>query len=262
MKRHLRIMLKYFQVNLASAMEYRASFLMQAFGMAVSNATFVFFWWVAFSQVGGRIGGYDFKDVMFIWALSSTAFGVAHILFANANQLTRLIVTGELDTFLLQPCNLLLNVSCARTSLSAYGDLIYGIVLLALTQGGDGQAWLFFILGVPVGALLMTAISLTAHTLTFYFGDASLAGSMSLEFIINFCIYPEGIYQHGVRALMYSLIPAAFIVHVPLRLARGFTIGWMLLWLLAAFAYCAFSIWFFYRGLRRYESGNMIVTRL
>jgi ABC-2 type transport system permease protein len=60
MKRHLKIILRYFQVNLASAVEYRASFLMQAFGMALSNATFVFFWWVAFSQVGGRIGGYDF----------------------------------------------------------------------------------------------------------------------------------------------------------------------------------------------------------
>jgi ABC-2 type transport system permease protein len=65
---------------------------------------------VAFSQVGGRIGGYDFKDVMFIWAVTSSAFGVSHVLFANANQLTRLIVTGELDTFLLQPCNLLVNV--------------------------------------------------------------------------------------------------------------------------------------------------------
>jgi ABC-2 type transport system permease protein len=199
---------------------------------------------------------------MFIWAVTSSAFGVSHVLFANANQLTRLIVTGELDTFLLQPCNLLVNVCCARTSLSAYGDLLYGIVLLALTQGGDAHAWLFFGLAVPVGALLFAATSLTAHTLTFYFGDASLAGSMSLEFVINFCIYPEGIYPGVIRGVMYSLIPASFIAHVPLRLARGFTVGWLLLWLLAAVAYCAFAVWFFFRGLRRYESGNLIVTRL
>ncbi len=262
MKRHLKIALCYFKVNLASAMEYRASFLTQAFGMALSNAAFVFFWWVAFSQVGGRIGGYEFRDVMFIWALCSSAFGLAHVLFANAGQLTRLIVTGELDTFLLQPCNLLLNVCCARTSLSAYGDLLYGVVLLALTQGGDGHAWLFFALAVPVGALLFTAIGLTAHTLTFYLGDASMAGSMSLEFVINFCIYPAGIYPRAVQLLMYTLIPAAFIVHVPLKLARGFSPGWLLIWLAAAILYCLFAGWFFYRGLRRYESGNLIVTRL
>ena len=262
MKRHFKIAFRYFKVNLASAMEYRASFLTQAFGMALSNATFVFFWWVAFSQVGGRIGGYDFQDVMFIWALCSSAFGLSHVLFANANQLTRLIVTGELDTFLLQPCNLLLNVCCARTSLSAYGDLLYGVVLMALTQCGSGQAWLFFALGVPVGALLIAAIGLMAHTLTFYFGDASVAGSMSQEFVVNFCIYPAGIYHRAVQLLMYSLIPAAFIAHVPLRLARGFSVGWLLVWLAASAAYCSFAVWFFYRGLRKYESGNLIVTRL
>ncbi len=262
MKRHLKIAMQYFKVNLASAMEYRSSFLMQAFGMAISNATFVFFWWVAFSQVGGRIGGYEFKDVMFIWSLTSSAFGLSHVLFANASQLTQLIVTGELDTFLLQPCNLLLNVCCARTSLAAYGDLLYGVVLLAITQGGSGQAWLFFALGVPVGALLITAIGVMAHTLTFYFGDASIVGNMSLEFVINFCIYPAGIYHRIVQTLMYTLIPAAFIAHVPLKLAREYTIGWMIAWLAAAAGYCMLAVWFFYRGLKKYESGNLIITRL
>jgi len=262
MKRHLKIAFLYFKVNLASAMEYRSSFLMQAFGMALSNATFVFFWWIAFSQVGGKIGGYDFQDVMFIWALCSSAFGLSSILFANVNHLTRLIVSGELDTFLLQPCNVLLSVCCARTSLSAYGDLLYGIVLLALTQGGNGAAWIFFALAVPVGAALITAVALTAHTLTFLLGDASIAGSMGLEFIINFCIYPEGIYQKFIRGLMYSVIPAAFIVHIPLRLARNFSLSWLVIWLLASALYCGFAVWFFYRGLRKYESGNLIITRL
>ncbi|NLM45400.1 MAG: hypothetical protein GX200_01170, partial [Firmicutes bacterium] len=68
----LRLVLLYFKINLASAMEYRSSFFLQAFGMAVSNATFVFFWWIAFKQTGGTIGGYSFNDVMFIWALCSS----------------------------------------------------------------------------------------------------------------------------------------------------------------------------------------------
>jgi ABC-2 type transport system permease protein len=89
-----------------------------------------------------------------------------------------------------------------------------------------------------------------------------MAGDMSLEFVINFSIYPEGIYQQAVRALMYTLIPAAFIVHIPLRIVREFNPWLMVFWLAAAFAYGAFSVWFFYRGLKRYESGNIIVTRM
>ena len=81
----------YFRLNLSSAMEYRGSFLLQAFGMALSNGSFVFFWWIAFQQIKGTIGGYDFRDVMFIWAAHRQLI-TSHILFANMNAITRLIV--------------------------------------------------------------------------------------------------------------------------------------------------------------------------
>lgn len=261
MKKHLKIFACYFRLNLSSALEYRASFLMQAFGMALSNSSFIFFWWIAFGQLGGRIAGYSFEDVMFIWACASASFGFSHILFANVASISRLIISGELDTFLLQPCNMLLNVLCAKTELFAYGDLFYGIVLMALTQGANAAAWLWFLVAIVLGGALMCAVTLCAHTLTFYLGDASLIGSMVSEFLVNFSIYPETIYGPFMRAVMYTIIPAGFIVHIPLRLARGFN-PWLALGLFAAAAaYCAFSAWFFYRGLRRYESGNIIVTR-
>jgi len=258
----LRLIGLYFKVNLASAMEYRSSFLLQAFGMVLSNGTFVFFWWIAFQQIGGRIGGYDFRDVMFIWAVTSSAFGASNILFANMNAITRLIITGELDTFLLQPQNVLINLLCAKTTLSAWGDLAYGFILMALTHGTDWMAWGMFLIGIVIGGMLMTAISVSAHTFTFYFGDASLIGGMALEFVINFCIYPEGIYRGFVRAMMMTVIPASFIVHVPLKLARNFDIRWMALLFAVSALYCFLSYRFFYHGLKRYESGNLIITRM
>lgn len=252
----------YFKVNLASAMEYRSSFLLQAFGMAISNGTFVFFWWIAFSQINKPIGGYDFNDVMFIWALASSAFGASNILFANMTRITSIIVSGELDTFLLQPKDALVSLLCSRTALSAWGDLLYGFVLMALTQGGNGMAWLMFLIGIVIGGLLITAVCVTAHTFAFYFGDASLFGGMALEFIINFCIYPEGIYRGFVRVLMLSVLPASFIVHIPLKLARSFHPAMLLLLLAFSAVYCFAAYKFFYHGLKKYESGNLIITRM
>ena len=262
MRKHLRIFASYFRLNLASALEYRASFFTQAFGMALSNSSFIFFWWIAFGQIGGVIAGYTFEDVLFIWAVTSTGFGLSHILFANAANLTRLIVTGELDAFLLQPCNVLMNVLCARTNLSAYGDLAYGFIIMCIFYGANAAAWLWFLFGVLLCAALITAVNLGAHTLTFYWGEASLIGQLATEFTINFSIYPEKIYAPAIRALMYSLIPAGIAVHIPLRLFLGFSYGWCLVALGAAALYCALAGWFFYRGLRRYESGNGIITRL
>jgi len=261
MKKHLKIFFCYFRLNLASALEYRASFFIQAFGMALSNSTFIFFWWIAFSRMGGSIAGYSFEDVLFIWAVTSTGFGLAYILFANVSSLTNLIVTGELDAYLLWPSSVLLNVLCAKTKLSAYGDFAYGVIIMLIINAKNPAAWLLFALGVMIAACLFTAVSLMANTLSFYLGDATAVAQLATEFAINFSIYPEKIYGQAVRALMYSLIPMGIAVHVPLRLYHGFSLAEALLALAGTAAYCAAAAFFFYRGLKRYESGNMIVMK-
>lgn len=261
MIKHLKIFACYFRLNLASALEYRASFFTQAFGMALSNSSFIFFWWIAFSQMGGSIAGYSFRDVLFIWAVTSSGFGLSAILFANASKLTGLIVTGELDTFMLQPCNILLNILCARTALSAYGDLIYGFVIMLIFYPGNPAAWLWFAVGIVISGLLLTAVTVTAHTLSFFWGEASIIGSMATEFAINFSIYPETIYAPAVRAIMYSVIPMGIAVHTPMRLLGEFSPSGLTLALGGTALYCALACAFFYRGLRRYESGNVIITR-
>ena len=261
MKKHWRIMRCYFRMNLASALEYRASFFTQAFGMALSNSTFIFFWWIAFSQVGGLIAGYSFKDILFIWAVSSSGYGLAHVLFAGASTLTQLIVTGELDAYLLQPCNILVNFICSKTNLSAYGDLAYGFILMCVVYLTEPAAWLWYTIGVLSCCVLMTAILLTANSLSFYWGDASAPARMATELMINMSLYPDKVYGPPVRALMYSVIPVGFAVHVPKRMLNGEP-AWLALGALAgSVIFCVFSAYLFYRGLKRYESGNLIVIR-
>ncbi len=260
MLRNLRLVWLYFKVNLAGALAYRSAFVMQAAGMALSNAAFIFFWWIAFAQIGGRIGGYDFSDVMFIWAMASTSFGLASVFLGNFNGVSGTIVSGELDVYLLQPKPVIIGLLCNRTSLSAWGDVAYGFILMALTRQ-SGAAWLVFLPGVVAGALVTAAIGLCGHTLTFFFGEASLIGRAAVEFSINFCIYPQGIYRGLVRLLMYTLIPAAFVVHVPLSLARSFTWTHLIGLACGICVYLLLVYRFFLYGLRRYESGNLILTR-
>jgi len=124
------------------------------------------------------------------------------------------------------------------------------------------MAWVWFLFGVLIGSFLLTAITLMAHTLSFYWGDTSSIGQMATEFTINFSIYPDKIYAPVIRALMFSLIPTGLAIHIPLRLISEYSPWLALAALGGACLYCAASGCFFYRGLRRYESGNVIVTRL
>jgi ABC-2 type transport system permease protein len=248
-------------MNLASALEYRTSFIVQAFGMALSNSSFIFFWWIAFSQVGGLIAGYSFRDVLFIWAVSSSGFGLAHIFFAGAASLTQLIVTGELDAYMLQPCNTLVNIICSKTNLSAYGDFAYGLILMCVVYRGESTAWLWYSAGALGCCVLMTAILLAVNSLTFYWGDASATARIVSELMINMSLYPDKVYGPPVRALMYSIIPVGFAVHVPKRLLNGEPPVLAVLSFISSVIFCILAARVFYGGLRRYESANLVVIR-
>jgi ABC-2 type transport system permease protein len=259
--KHLRLIGLYFKYNLQSAMEYRASFISQAFGMFLNNAFFIFFWWVLFQKVS-TIGGYGFSEVMLIWALAGSTFGFAHIFFGNAGQLPAIIMNGELDTFLLQPKDVYISVQCSRMTVSAWGDLFYGFVLFFGIYGLDPLRLLLFILFTAAGGLLMGAVLASAGTLTFFIGNSSTISRLVLEFLLNFSLYPDSIYRRGIRYVMYTLLPAGFMIFMPIKLMSVFS--WYGLLELLAFdsVYVVLAYLFFRKGLSRYESGNLISTRM
>lgn len=258
----IKLYKRYFRLNLASQMEYRVSFFVQVFGMILNNASFIFFWWIAFDITGNNIAGYQMKDVMFIWAIASSAFGIVYILFYNVNRISSLIITGELDTYLLQPIPVLANILGASTQVSAWGDFVYGWVILFIFWGININALIIFVLAIFIGGMVMTGMIIMAHTITFYIGNAQMIVSASTNFMINFSIYPEGIFRGFIRLIIYSILPAAFITHIPLRLVNDFNIITLIIWVIVAIFYFALSCWFFTMGLKKYESGNLIITRM
>ena len=122
--------------------------------------------------------------------------------------------------------------------------------------------WLMFGVGIFTAALLMTAITIVGHSLTFYFGNMEVVGGTLWEFTITFSIYPESIFKGPVKALIMTAIPIGFITHIPLRLAHNFNWGTFLLLLGVTAAYCLLAFALYMGGLKRYESGNLIITRM
>lgn len=260
-KKSLRLMKYYIKFNISSVMEYRTSFLIQCFGMALNNSAFIFFWWILFENVND-IGGYTFQDEMMLWALISASFGICFVLFGNVNRITKMILNGELDTYLLQPKDPLINILCSKTIVSAWGDTLYGIVVFFVIRGLDIKGFLLFLLFCITGALIFASVLVSVHALSFYTGNTESLTQLVTEFMISFSIYPEGIFSGGMRFVLYTLIPAAFMVYIPAGVIKQFSLpmllgvlGVALVWILIAYS-------MFYRGLKRYESGNLIINKL
>jgi ABC-2 type transport system permease protein len=260
-KKSLRLIFYYFKFNISSVMEYRVSFITQSLGMMLNNAFFIFFWWVLFSNVS-TIGGYTFNDEMLLWALSSTSFGLCFIFFGNITQITRMILNGELDTYLLQPRDPLVNIACSRTTASAWGDTLYGIILFFLVRGFDMKGFALFMLFCITGSLIFSSVLVSFHAISFYVGSIEGLVQLILEFLISFSIYPEGMFSGAVKLIIYTVIPSAFIVFIPAGVIKHFSIymllsvlGLAVLWITIAYA-------MFYRGLKKYESGNLIISKM
>lgn len=260
-KKSLRLMFYYFKFNISSAMEYRVSFLIQSFGMVLNNSAFIFFWWILFNNVN-TIGGYGFKDEMMLWSIMSSSFGICFVLFGNVSQITRMILNGELDTYLLQPKDPLVNILCSKTSVSAWGDTLYGIILFLIIQGFHLRTFLLFLMFCITGALIFVSVLVTCHALSFFSGNTEGLAQLITEFLISFSIYPEGIFNNGLKYILYTVIPVAFIVYIPAKVINQFSIEMLMEVLGVTVVWITVAYIMFYKGLKRYESGNLIINKL
>jgi ABC-2 type transport system permease protein len=242
-------------------MEYRVNFVIQFFGMILNNAAFALFWAVLIGRAG-MVGGYGFVDIMFIWALVSTSFGLAHILAGNVRMLGRIVMEGGLDVYLLQPKDVMLNLLASRTIVSAWGDFVYGFIVMVLLPGTDFMAMVLFCSLALPGALIFAATFAAAQSLVFFMGNSQAISSALTEFLLSFSLYPEGVFGKSYRWVLYSIIPSGFIAFMPLRIFQA--LDWPLVPVLwgVALVYAFLSYNLFSAGLRRYESGNRMDARV
>lgn len=260
-KKSLKLMKYYFKFNISAVMEYRTSFIIQSFGMILNNTAFIFFWWILFNNVND-IGGYGFADVMMLWSLCSTSFGITFVVFGNVNQITRMILNGELDTYLLQPKDPLINILCSKTIVSAWGDTLYGIILFFLVKGFSIKDFLLFFIFCITGSLIFSSVLVTIHALSFYAGNLQGVAQLTTEFLITFGIYPEGIFKGGLKFILYTIIPAAFTAYIPAKTIKEFNPLLLLSVIAAAMIWIFVAYTMFYKGLKKYESGNLIINKL
>jgi ABC-2 type transport system permease protein len=260
MKAYVRLFREVFAANVAAVVEYRVPFLLQVFGMMLNNASFLVFWAVL-TEHTGSIGGWRFGDVLFLWALGPASFGLAHVVFGNVRQISLLIVQGDLDVYLLQPKDPLFHSLISRTVPSAWGDLVYGFVLLPFLTLDPLRMGLFVVFTIT-GALIFVGTFGLIQSLAFWWGNVSGMAGAFTEFLLTFTLYPETVFPSEMRWVFYSLVPAGFLAFLPVTVLKTLDWVWLPVVIAAAAGLCGLNWAVFQAGLKRYESGNAIGARI
>lgn len=259
-KNQLRVCVLSVKYNIMREMINKVTFLTNICFMMLNNATFIIQWVILF-RIKENIGGYTISDVMLLWGVCASGFGLSRIFFARAFSLSDLIINGKLDSYLVQPKNVLLSVLTSSTDTSAIGDLFYGILVMCIFSFGLRRFALFIIFSVT-GAIIATAFALLMGSLSFWLVRVEIFGSNMVNIMLSFSTYPDGIFKGAVRFLIYLIIPVGMSVYLPVHIMLDFDLTGFLTVLAYTVLITALSVFVFYRGLRRYSSSNLMEARM
>lgn len=259
-KNQLRVCLLSVKYNIMREMVNKVTFLTNILFMMLNNAAFIIQWSILFG-LREDIGGYSMREVMLLWGLTASSFGLSHILFARVFTLHEVIVSGKLDAYLVQPKNVLLSVMTSSTAVSAIGDFLYGIVIICVFSFSI-RRFLLFLLFVVTGTLIITAYALLMGSLSFWFVRTEMFGVHMVNCMISFATYPDGIFHGTAKFLLYYVIPVGMAIYHPVHVMVRFNAGIFFGVLGYTFCIWAVAVYVFYKGLRRYSSSNLMEARM
>lgn len=259
--RTLAFVWAYLKANVAMEMEYRAAFFAQVLSMAINDGMWVAFWVLYFTRFP-VVEGWGRADVLALWAIVAAGYGVANGLFGNVLRLSQIIYGGGLDVYLTQPKNVLLHVLVSRTLASAWGDVLFGVVVFVWLCEPTWARTGLFVAGSLVTAVIVAAFFTLAQSLAFFFGNAEATAGQLMNALIHFSTYPTSIFRGAVKVLLFTALPAGFISYMPVGLLREADPRFIAAAAGAALLLAGLAVAVFRAGLRRYESGNLVTTRL
>lgn len=259
-KNQLKVSLKTIKYGLMREMINKTSFIMNIVFMILNNASFIIQWIVIYS-LKEDVGGYSFNQILLLWAIAASTYGFSHFIFKKSYSLSDMITNGKLDSFLVQPKNVLISAITTDIEVSALGDILYGYIVLFIS-GTTITKFLLFTLFSITGAIVITDIAVLLGSLSFWFGKSDMIADTGNNLMTSFATYPDGIFKGVTRILLLTVIPLGLTAYFPVWIMTEFNLGLTLAIIALTVILTAITFVVFYRGLRRYSSSNLMISKI
>lgn len=263
MKRSLTLFFAYLGQLLKTRMEYRLDFLVDVTTTLLQQAVDLAFLTVIFSKIP-ELAGWSFYEVVFIYGFYTLVFG-----FYNASFLAvtsafpgRYLIEAELDRLLSRPLSALYQLVLETIRPLDLNGVVLGAAIMAYAAAQLDLAWGWaeWALLVPLVAgayLVYSGFFLALMSLSFWFPSRTGITSPFMA-LSRFSEYPLTIYGPGLRWLLSTVVPFAFIAFYPSTVLLGRDAYWALGLMTPVVGLAVFGagllVW--RQGLRHYESAG------
>ena len=228
-------------------------------GFMFANNLIFFVVWVVFFSHFSSIRGWGQEDVALLIGIVAWAVGASLFFAGGVREIARAIVDGNLDVHLGRPAHPLPSLVFSASRPAGLGDMATSL-LFWFTIGGQSLADLpFLILLGTAAAFVFVATNAIVQSAAFWLPGMVQLAEEVLSLMILVSAYPQHTFGTGLKIILYTVFPTAFIGLLPVEAMRETSLLKMLGVLAAAITYAGLALWVFNRGLLRYTSGNRLL---
>lgn len=261
-RRYARLSLLLFKYSLLRDMAYRPHFFLMITGKVVRMALLLLFFQAVFLQVD-RLGAWGFDQVLLLFATFHLVDYLISITFQRnlAFSLPRRIQTGELDSRMVLPVNLLFMASLEEMDLMDFFSALPAVAFLVYVLDRLGFA---FTWGQAAAYLL-----LMANAIVFLFSVVLMIAAISFWTVQSYGLsrvfdnlmkigrYPLDIFEGFWKVVFVYFLPLVLIAQVPSQaLLATLRPGFAAFGLAVTLGFLAVALLLWKRGLVNYMSAS------
>ncbi|MEQ1875357.1 MAG: ABC-2 family transporter protein [Bdellovibrionia bacterium] len=246
--------------NLKASVALRGAFILQSIFMMFNNLIFFSVWWLFFERFK-EVRGWQLADMTALYGIVAGSFGFAVVFGGGTRSLSKMISEGDLDSFMIQPKNLLLHAVGSQSMASGWGDILTGFILVGISGYLSPSTVPLALSLFFTSTVIFIATGVLISCIAFWAGAIDNVARIMTEFVITFSVYPQTIFSGPIKWMLFTIVPAGYIGFLPVEILREFSWIKFAAILGAAVFYACFAVMVFNRGLKRYESGNRFGVR-
>ncbi|MDF2872817.1 MAG: hypothetical protein K0R05_4392 [Anaerocolumna sp.] len=253
--------LKYFSIQVRSAMEYKTSFILTALGQfLVSFNVFlgIYFMFQRFHEVEG----FTFHEVLLCFSVVLMQFALAECFARGFDSFPSVLSGGGFDRIMVRPRNEILQVLGTKIDLTRLGRMLQAVIMFIYGIYKSETEWnvsriltlIFMMLG---GVAVFSGLFLLYAAICFFTLEGLEFMNILTDGAREHGKYPIAIYGKKVLLFCTFIVPYALIQYYPLLyvLGKSDKSWYMILPLIAVlFLVPCYLFWKF--GMRHYKSNG------
>jgi ABC-2 type transport system permease protein len=195
-----------------STLEYPVSFwTMTVGGLFATGIDFIGIW-VMFSHLT-TYGGFDLRQMGFLYGTSALAIGVADLVVGNVERIGMQIRLGRLDAMMSKPVPLLVQVCADQFALRRVSRIIQGLVVLvwaSWTVDWTLPRVLVLLMMVVCGGVIFVGLFVSFSCVQFWTSDASELANAFTYGGASLLQYPLTVFPKQLALGLTFVLPIAF----------------------------------------------------